>query len=84
MIHQLKIWTNEISLTLQTQYALSLRGFRNIVKASKIFHYLNLECGIQGGLGVRGWKGEKETEYVDRLREREGVREVEEEGGRHH
>ena len=43
----------------------SLRGFRNIVKAWKIFHYLNLECGIRG-------KGEKETEYVDRLREREG------------
>jgi len=55
----------------------SLRGFRNIVKAWKIFHYLNLECGIRG-------KGEKETEYVDRLRERKGVREVEEEGGRHH
>lgn len=55
----------------------SLRGFRNMVKAWKIFHYLNLECGIRG-------KGEKEIEYVDRLREREGVREVEEEGGRHH
>jgi len=27
----------------------SLRGFRNIVKAWKIFHYLNLECGIRGG-----------------------------------
>lgn len=34
--------------------------------------------------GGGGAKGEKETEYVDRLREREGVREVEEEGGRHH
>lgn len=54
-----------------------LRGFPNIVKVWK-------NISLPKPRTQNSEKGEKEREYVDRLREREGVREVGEEGGRHH